>query len=84
MAKLQQRTLKFYANIDFEKAEEEFYRMCERDFPDYIMLPFWYNSFREEPGSYGCDKLIVFAYYAHNDRSPATKEVYALLYKPKN
>ena len=83
MVKIAKRTLKSYANWIYKRAIDEKRAIIEYEFKGYKEVPFGYNSFREFRPSHGCDKLIIYAYYVHNDWSPPTKEVYSLLYRPK-
>ena len=92
MATLRQKTLKHWANTtnylcsqntDGKTAKEEYRDLIRENYPGYVELPFWKESFRDEKESMNCDKLIVYAWYWWGNWSDPTKEVYARLYKPK-
>lgn len=70
-------------NVSGRNAREEL-AAIRRKFPDYVELPFYGGTFRDCPDSYGCDKLVIYAWYWRGSWSDPTKEIYKRLYKPKS
>lgn len=83
MAKITRRTLKIWANRDLKGARKEMREIISKDFPGYIETKSLGGTFRDEPESYGCDKLIIYAWYSRGCWSDATKEIFARFYLPK-
>lgn len=93
MCKVIKRTLKNWANTtnfifgspntNGNRATEELRRMIKEHFPKFVEINPW-DTFRDVPESYGCDKLIVRAWYWRGSWSDPTKEVYARFYLPRN
>lgn len=69
-------------NVSGTDAKEEFRKMLKEKFPDYKEINPW-DTFRDVPDSYNCDKLIVYGWYWRGAWSDPTKEVYARLYRPR-
>lgn len=92
MAQVRQKTLKHWGNTtDYicggntngKSARDEYLDFVNTNYPEYVELDSWKESFREEPESRNCDKLIIYAWYWRGAWSDPTKEVYKKLYKPK-
>lgn len=92
MAKVRQITLKGWGssthyltnqNVSSKAAAEELRDLMQGDLKGYVKLPAWATSFRDFPESFGCEKVVVKAWYWRGNWRSPTKEVYARLYLPK-
>lgn len=82
MAKITKRTLKTCANKNLYGAREEMLNLIDKKFPGYVEVKSLGGTFRDEPESYGCDKLIIYAWYWRGEWADPTKEIFARFYLP--
>lgn len=72
----------FSPNVSGRNAREEL-AAIRKKYPDYVELPYYCDTFRDCPESYGCDKIYVYGWYWRGSWCDPSKEIYTRLYKPK-
>lgn len=91
MAKRREITLKGWGNtthyftnqnVSGKAAAEELRELMNGVLKGYVKLPSG-ATFRNVPESFGCEKVIVNAWYWRGNWCDPTKEVYARFYLPK-
>lgn len=76
------RTIKTMPNCDLQAAKNEAAEIASQ-YPDFIEVSGLGGTYRDYPETWGCDKLVIMAWYARGYWADATKEIFRLYYKPK-